>query len=213
MPCSLIIPAITAPIAHGADSQTTLHVRWRRLFHSQFIHHPDYRSAFRYQFHIQAPRVGAFSISGLKMQNQFQISFYKNSKGATVGSLSFGNKPLLATTHPATIAYALQALGVESIEIVHELTRFEMSLPSVMVMSSNLSALGQHAEWLSNFMRFSQIDSFNPASFDTQADIHLRTAIHFLPKNLVVRKPTSAERPNWKKELKFRKDFIYVPLC
>lgn len=147
------------------------------------------------------------------MQKQFQISFYKNSNGITVGSLKFNNHALLDTTHPATTAYALQALSVEAVEIVHESIRFEMSLPSVMVLSSQLSALGQHAKWLSHFMLFSQIDSFNPAPNDKEADIHLRTAIHFLPKELVKRKPTSAKPQNWKTELKFRKDFIYFPFC
>jgi len=147
------------------------------------------------------------------MQNKFQISFYENSKGVTVGSLKFDNQALLNTTHPATIAYALQALSVESVEIVHESTRFEMALPSVMVLSSQLSALGQHAKWLRDFMMFSQIDSFNPAPIDTEADIHLRTAIHFLPKKMVKRKPTSAIPHDWKKRLKFRKDFIYFPFC
>lgn len=147
------------------------------------------------------------------MQNKFQISFYENSNGFTVGSLKFDNQGLLDTTHPATTAYALQALGAETVEIVHKSIRFEMSLPSVMVLSSQLSALGQHAKWLSHFMMFSQIDSFNPATIDTQADIHLRTAIHFLPKKLVKRKPTSAKPQGWKSELKFRKGFIYFPFC
>ena len=147
------------------------------------------------------------------MQNKYQISFYENSNGVTVGSLKFDNQALLATTHPATTAYALQALGAESVEIVHKSIRFEMSLPSVMVLSSQLSALGQHAKWLSHFMMFSQIDSFNPATIDTHADIHLRTAIHFLPKKLVKRKPTSAKPQDWKTKLKLRKEFIYFPFC
>ena len=147
------------------------------------------------------------------MQNKFQISFYENSNGVTVGSLKVDHQQLLDTTHPATTAYALQALGAETVEIVHKSIRFEMSLPSVMVLSSELSALGQHAKWLMHFMMFSQIDSFNPPTIDNQADIHLRTAIHFLPKQMVKRKPTSAKRQNWKAELKFRKDFIYFPFC
>lgn len=103
------------------------------------------------------------------MQNKLQISFYENSNGVTVGSLKFDHQALLDTTHPATTAYALQALGAESVEIVHKSIRFEMSLPSLMVLSSQLSALGQHAKWLSHFMMFSQIDSFNPPAIDTQA--------------------------------------------
>ncbi len=147
------------------------------------------------------------------MQNKFQISFYENSNGITVGSLKLDNQPLLETTHPATIAYALQAVGAEAVEIVHRSAQFELSLPSVMVLSSQLSAIGKHAEWLCQFMTFSQIDSFNPAPNDTRADIHLRTAIHFLPRKLVKHKPTSAKPQNWKADLKFRKDFIYFPFC
>lgn len=147
------------------------------------------------------------------MQNKFQISFYKNSNGVTVGSLKCDQQMLLDTTHPATIAYALQALGAETVEIVHKSICFEMSLPSKMVLSSQLSALGQHAAWLSGFMLFSQIDSFNPPTVDKQADIYLRTAIHFLPKKLVKRKPESEKPQGWKAELKFRKQFIYYPFC
>ncbi len=147
------------------------------------------------------------------MQNKFQISFYDNANGVTVGSLEIDNQRLLSTTHPATIAYALQALGAESVEIVHKSTRFELSLPSAMVLTSQLLALGHHAQWLSNFMMFSQIDSFNPPSIDTRADIYLRTAIHFLPKELVKHKPTGAIPKNYKAELKFRKNFIYYPQC
>lgn len=147
------------------------------------------------------------------MQNKFQISFFDNANGVTVGSLEIDNQRLISTTHPATIAYALQALGVDSVEIVHESTRFVLSLPSVMVLSSQLSALGHHAQWLSTFMMFSQVDSFNPPPIDTRADIYLRTAIYFLPKELVKHKPTSAIPQNWKATLKFQKNFIYYPHC
>ena len=82
-----------------------------------------------------------------------------------------------------------------------------------MVLSSQMSALGQHAKWLSGFMLFTQIDSFNPAPIDTKADIYLRTAVHFLPKELVKRNPTSATPKNWKADLKFHKNFIYFPFC
>ena len=147
------------------------------------------------------------------MQNKYQISFYANSNGVTVGSLKSGDQILLATTHPATIAYALQALGADSVEFVHQSLRFEMALPSVITTSDVLAALGKHAQWVTHFMMFSQVDSFNPPVQDDQADIHLRTALHFLPKNLVLRKPTSAKPQNWRKALKFRKDFIYYPYC
>lgn len=147
------------------------------------------------------------------MQNLFQISFYENSNGVTVGALKLGKQPLLETTHPATVAYALQALGAEAVEIKQKSAHFQLSLPSVMVLSSQMSALGEHAKWLSGFMRFAQIDSFNPPPIDTQADIYLRTAIHFLPTELVKRKPTSATPKNWKTELKFHKKFIYYPFC
>jgi hypothetical protein len=160
-----------------------------------------------------SPASRGFFISGLKMQKKFQISFYKNTNGVTVGLLKFDNQSLLATTHPATTAYALQALGAQAVEIAHKSTHFEISLPSVMVLSSQLSALGQHAKWLSHFMLFSQIDSFNPPPIDEQADIHLRTAIYFLPEKMVQRKPTGAKPLNWKAELKLRKQFIYFPIC
>lgn len=82
-----------------------------------------------------------------------------------------------------------------------------------MVMFHQLEALGQHAHWVTHFIMFSQIDSFNPPAFDNQADIHLRTAIHFLPKGMVKRKPTSGMPQGWQKKLNLRKDFIYFPFC
>lgn len=147
------------------------------------------------------------------MQNKFQITFYENHNGNTVASLNCGNQKLLDTTHPATIAYALQALGADSVEFLHQSLCFEMALPSMITTSDILAALGKHAQWVTLFMMFSQVDSFNPPALDDQADIHLRTALHFLPKNLVMRKPTSAKPQNWRSALKFRKDFIYYPYC
>lgn len=147
------------------------------------------------------------------MQNKYQISFYANSNDVTVGALKSGDKMLLATTHPATIAYALQALGADSVEFVHQSMRFEISLPGMLATTSSLAALEEHAQWVVHFMMFSQIDSFSPPAQDEEADIHLRTALHFLPKKLAVRKPTSAKPQNWRTALKFRKDFIYYPFC
>lgn len=126
---------------------------------------------------FSSPARRGFFISEFKMQNKFQISFYENSQGVTVGSLSIGHQKLLDTTHPATIAYALQAMNAESVEITHESTSFEIPLPGVMLMSRQLESLGQHAHWVSHFLMFSQIDSFNPPAIDDRADIHLRTAL------------------------------------
>jgi len=147
------------------------------------------------------------------MQNQYQIYFYSNVNGVTVGTLKHNKKMLLATTHPATIAYALQALGAESVEFTHESTQYEMALPCNHVDSNFLEELGEHANWVIGFTTFSQIDSFAPPAFDSQADLHLRTAVHFLPKMLTIRKPTSKKPENWLKELKIRKAFIYYPYC
>ena len=130
---------------------------------------------------FSSPARRGFFISEFKMQNKFQISFYENSQGVTVGSLSIGHQKLLDTTHPATIAYALQAMNAESVEITHESTSFEIPLPGVMLMSRQLESLGQHAHWVSHFLMFSQIDSFNPPAIDDRADIYFWTAIHFLP--------------------------------
>ena len=103
---------------------------------------------------FSSPARRGFFISEFKMQNKFQISFYENSQGVTVGSLSIGHQKLLDTTHPATIAYALQAMNAESVEITHESTSFEIPLPGVMLMSRQLESLGQHAHWVSHFLMF-----------------------------------------------------------
>lgn len=147
------------------------------------------------------------------MNNTFQITFFKNSNGVSVGTLSCAKQPLISTTHPATIAYALQALDADSAEISHQTSSFQLPLPCSMVLQSQLDALGVHDHWIVNLATFSQIDSFNPDKMDFEADIHLRTAIHFLPKELVQRRPLGKAPANWKAALRFRKQFIYYPFC
>ena len=147
------------------------------------------------------------------MNKNFQITFFKNANGVSVGALSCAKQRLISTTHPATIAYALQALGADSVEINYQASSFQLSLPCSVLLQSQLDALGVHGHWLVNLAKFSQMDSFNPDKMDCEADIHLRTAIHFLPKELVQRKPADLVPKNWKAALKFRKQFIYYPIC
>ncbi|MCT6721631.1 hypothetical protein [Acidovorax sp. K2F] len=147
------------------------------------------------------------------MTNNFTISFYDNSNGVTVGSLQYGDKTLLATTHPATIAYALQAMGVKSVDIKNHQVSAKLSLSSLVVTKKLAKIAGKHMSWMEFFFIFFRIDSYKESVTDKDADIHLRTAIHFLPKKMVKNQLLTEAPPNWKDALENRKQYIYYPHC
>jgi len=145
-----------------------------------------------------------------------KLTFYRNSNDVWIGDLSDGETRLLATTHPATIAAAIFAMDEYGLQVVTEHGTFEMEFPAS---TGELDALGQlmldqdMGKWMSGFCTFSRFDFVNPQAMDTQADIHLRTAIHHLPSEFVKVRPNKAEPKGFKKELKKRNQFIYYPWC
>lgn len=147
------------------------------------------------------------------MTNKFTISFYDNSNGVTVGSLKYGDKTLLATTHPATIAYALQAMGAKSIDIMNYQDAVKFSLSSLIVTKKLEKIAGKHMQWMELFFMFIAVDSYSESLNDDDTNIHLRTAIHFLPKNMVKNQLLTEAPKNWKDALKNRKQYIYYPHC
>ncbi|MHB1113795.1 MAG: hypothetical protein ACYC03_11385 [Acidovorax defluvii] len=147
------------------------------------------------------------------MTNKFTITFFENSNGVTVGALKCGDKMLLATTHPATIAYALQAMDAESVDIVHNHECVEFRLLSINAPKRLIKIVGKHMPWMAGFLVFSRVDSYTVSIIDKNTDIYLRTAIHFLPKKMVKNQLLTEAPANWKEELKIRKQYIYHPWC
>ena len=147
------------------------------------------------------------------MTNKFTITFFEKSNGVTVGSLKYGDKWLLAPTHPAPIAYALQAMGAESVDIASHDDCVNFPLSSLIAPKRIRKIVGSHMPWMESFFIFVRIDSCTLSIIDEDADIHLRTAIHFLPKKMVKNKPLSEAPVNWKDALKNRKQYIYYPWC
>lgn len=145
-----------------------------------------------------------------------KLTFYRNSNDVWIGDLLDGETRLLATTHPATIAAAIFAMDEYSVHVETEQGSFEMEFP---VNMGELDALGRlmldqdMGKWMSGFCTFSRFDFVNPHPNDTQADIHLRTAIHHLPPEMVKVRPAAPEPKGFKKELKKRNRFIYYPWC
>ncbi|AJX23262.1 hypothetical protein AQ910_05680 [Burkholderia pseudomallei] len=144
------------------------------------------------------------------------LMFYQNCSGVWVGDLTRDESRLLATTHPATIAAAIFAMDEYSVRVETEQGRFEMEFP---VNTGELDALGQlmldqdMGKWMSGFCTFSRFDFANPDPMDTRADIHLRTAIHHLPPELVKVRPTKPEPKSFKKALKNQNKYVYYPWC
>lgn len=172
-----------------------------------------FMDSFGVLLHFLASQLRGFFICKFKMTNKFTISFYDNSNGVTVGSLKYGDELLLSTTHPATIAYALQAMGAKSVDIKNHQDSVKFSLSSLHITKKLVKIAGKHMGWMDFFLIFVGIDSYTESMHDKDADIHLRTAIHFLPKKMVKNQLRTEPPANWKDALKNRKQYIYYPRC
>lgn len=150
------------------------------------------------------------------MNNQLVLQLYKNSRGAVIGDLYHGAKRLLASAHPATIAAAIFSMDEYSFYFKSKNGIGEFAFP---VDIGELDALGcliedqAGGDFMSGFATFSQFDFANPAPWDTQADIHFRTAAAHLPTILLKVRPTEPPPKSFKKELKNREKYVYFPAC
>lgn len=158
------------------------------------------------------------------MANSSKVSLvlYHNTKKATVCELHVGNDLVLATTHPATILAALQAMELGQNTVLTTLNGKQYQLSLAPISPDAIYNLWQALDdsedelehkFLDGLLTFKSLDFFNPPAGDSQADIHLRTAIHHLPVNLVKRKPAGPPPADWPKQLKHRNQFIYHPEC
>ncbi|WP_165987923.1 hypothetical protein [Caballeronia sp. SBC1] len=133
-----------------------------------------------------------------------------------MGELHADETRLLATTHPATIAAAIFAMDTHSLRVETDKGNLEMQFPVDMGELDTLGRLTHDKEmdkWMSLFCTFSRFDFANPLPDDTHADIHFRTAVHYLPPLLVKVYPSEPEPKDFKKQLKKRNQYIYYPWC
>jgi hypothetical protein len=150
------------------------------------------------------------------MNNQLILRLYKNSRGAVIGDLYQGAKRLLATAHPATIAAAIFAMDEYSFYFNSGKGIGEFAFP---VDTGELDALGcliedqAGGDFMSGLATFSRFDFANPAPWDTQADIHFRTAATHLPAMLLKVLPAEPAPKSFKKELRNRNKYVYFPNC
>ena len=152
----------------------------------------------------------------MTMRKMLKLTFYQNSQGAIVGNLESGDRRLLATTHPATIAAAIFAMDEYELEVATVKGSMQVSIP---VETEVLDPLGEimtdsdMGKFMSGFATFSRFDFANPSQFDTQADVHFRTAVHHLPDELVKIRPAEPAPKGFPAELKKRNQYIYFPNC
>jgi hypothetical protein len=156
------------------------------------------------------------------MKSKFVLTLTKNSRGAVIGELlerGMGKTEdvmILATTHPATIAAALYATGQHDYVFASGAGRAQLKFPIDLNELCKFCYLLQdqaEADFISAFVTFSQVDFANPPQWDSQADIHFRTACHHIRKDLLKVLPSQPEPKQFKKQLKFRNKFIYFPDC
>lgn len=150
------------------------------------------------------------------MKNKIVLSLYKNSRGAVIGDLYVGQARVraLATTHPATIAAAIYAMAENTVVFKSNKGEAEFTFPIQIEDLPELASLlddQDQGDFISGFATFSQFDFLHPLPWDTQADIHLRVAVHHLGEQLVRIAPMSPPPKGFKKELRNREKYIYFP--
>jgi hypothetical protein len=150
------------------------------------------------------------------MKSKLVLTLLKNTRGAIVGDLCLGETRLLATAHPATLAAAIFAMDLDSFVYKSPKGEAELVFPVETEELDRLDSLlvGQEDEkFLNGFVMFSRFNFASPAPWDTEADIHFRTAVHHLDKTLVKVFPSQPVPKNFKKDLKIRNQYVYYPLC
>lgn len=154
------------------------------------------------------------------MKNQLVLKLYRNSRGAVIGDLYLcginGEQRLLATTHPATIAAAVFAMARYEFVFKSEKGEGEFEFPVATGELDLLASLLEdqpEADFMSGFATFSRFNFANPKPWDTQAEIHWRTAVHHLPQEFVKVVPTEPAPKGFKKELRNRNRYVYYPWC
>ncbi|WP_341314363.1 hypothetical protein WN982_03265 [Paraburkholderia sp. IMGN_8] len=143
------------------------------------------------------------------------LRFYKNTSKVYVGDLYLGERRLLATTHPATIAAAVVALAETELEVRTHKGSTRIGFPvgdSDIALLHGVSDDDEMSHFIDGLAKFSMLLSF-PLPWDDQAEIHFRTAVHHLPPELVKVTTDEPAPADFKKQLKKRNQYIYYPDC
>jgi hypothetical protein len=150
------------------------------------------------------------------MQNKLVLSLYRNSRGAVIGDLFSNDRRLLATTHPATICAAIFAMDQYDFVFKSAKGQREFEFPVAtgdLDAIANLLADQAEADFMSGFATFSRFDFAHPHPFDTQAELHWRTACHHISEELLKIVPSEPAQKSFKKELRNRNKYVYYPFC
>lgn len=150
------------------------------------------------------------------MNKNIVLSLYANSRGAVIGDLYVGAARVLATTHPATIAAAIFAMGENTIVFRTDKGEAKFAFPIEIEDLPELASLldnQDQANFMSGFATFSRFDFLHPLPWDTHADLHLRVAVHHMDEQLVRMAPLSPPPKGFKKELRARNCYVYYPYC
>ena len=148
------------------------------------------------------------------MKNQLILKLFRNTRGVVVGDLYQGDRRLLATTHPATIAAAI--FSIDAYDFIFESKKGtgQFEFP---VATNELDAIASllddqdEGNFMSGFATFSRFDFAHPLPFDNQAEIHHRVAAHHLGAELVKFRPVLPSPKSFIKELRSRNRYIYFP--
>jgi hypothetical protein len=150
------------------------------------------------------------------MKNQYILKCFRNSRNAVIFDLYIDDKRLLATSHPATISAALFAMGASEFIFKREEGEHKFSFPlrlDEVTSLGNLLTDQAEADLWSGMLFFSNINFLNPPSIDTQAEKHLRLAVHHIAPEYIKNCPVTPPLSSFKRELNRRNKFIYFPHC
>lgn len=159
------------------------------------------------------------------------LKFFENHSGVAIADLYIGERRLLATNHPATIAAAIYAMGrkrvrvetsagtrTEDLEFLEPgdegpgpvLAKLRMDINPRLYRFNEIASTDSERKFLEGLEIFAFDNWHTPT---VQADEHIRAAHHHLPKDLIARPLSTPDPEGWAKVLKKRNGFIYFPDC
>ncbi|MDB5854801.1 MAG: hypothetical protein JWR22_2842 [Herminiimonas sp.] len=151
----------------------------------------------------------------MQTQDLLYLDFSRNAAGAVIGNLTLGDEPLLSTSHPATLAAAVYAMGASAITMktADGECKIPFPLTYVTVFGREANLAEDEIVFLRAFGTFSHIAFDAPEDFDIYSEDHLRATVEHLPRQLVVIRPKTPEPKGWAKIFKAKNSFIYYPFC
>lgn len=150
------------------------------------------------------------------MKKNIFIELDKNVAGAVIARIYSGGVEVLAASHPATVAAALFALGVAGF-MFHQ--GAGITVASSINADGKLCCLLPLAEDQAGEKFVDAIVMFHTRGFKDGgadvgiADIHLRVAVHHLPTDLVLNRPTTPPPADFKALLRERNKYVFFPDC